>query len=47
MDLKELIYLWRDFPFYNDKGQVSPLGKTVLTVLTRDVRQSVENQGFM
>lgn len=37
---KEL-YTFGDFPFYNDKGQVSPLGKTVLTVLTSDVRQWV------
>ena len=35
------LYTFGDFPFYNDKGQVSPLGKTVLTVLTSDVRQWV------
>ncbi len=35
------LYTFADFPFYNDKGQVSPLGKTVLTVLTSDVRQWV------
>lgn len=35
-------YTFGDFPFYNDKGQVSPLGKTVLTVLTSDVRQWVK-----
>lgn len=36
------LYTFGDFPFYNDKGQVSPLGKTVLTVLTSDVRQWVK-----
>ena len=35
------LYTFGDFPFYNDKGQVSPLGKTVLTVLTSDVRKWV------
>jgi hypothetical protein len=35
------LYTFGDFPFYNDIGQVSPLGKTVLTVLTSDVRQWV------
>jgi len=37
----EELYTFGDFPFYNDKGQVSPLGKTILTILTRDVRQWV------
>ncbi|MCZ2259905.1 DUF3888 domain-containing protein [Sporosarcina sp. G11-34] len=38
---KEL-YTFGDFPFYNDKGQISPLGKTVLNVLTSDVRKWVK-----
>jgi len=36
------LYTFGDFPFYDDKGQASPLGKTVLTVLTSDVRQWVK-----
>ncbi|MFC3886474.1 DUF3888 domain-containing protein [Bacillus songklensis] len=31
------IYFFREFPFYNDKGQVSPLGKAVLSVLQGDI----------
>jgi hypothetical protein len=31
------IYFFHEFPFYNDKGQVSPLGKTVLSVLQGDI----------
>lgn len=30
-------YFFREFPFYNDKGQVSPLGKAVLSVLQGDI----------
>ncbi|MEH6991723.1 hypothetical protein V7075_03325 [Neobacillus drentensis] len=41
VDLKGLeakeIYFFREFPFYDDKGQVTPLGKTVLSVLQSDV----------
>ena len=35
------LYTFGDFPFYNDEGQISPLGKTVLSVLTSDVREWV------
>ncbi|EEL68985.1 DUF3888 domain-containing protein [Bacillus mycoides] len=31
------IYFFHEFPFYNDKGQVSSLGKTVLSVLQGDI----------
>ena len=31
------IYFFREFPFYNDKGQVSLLGKAVLSVLQGDI----------
>ncbi|PHG07522.1 hypothetical protein COI66_17470 [Bacillus toyonensis] len=39
IDLKGVkdIYFFREFPFYNDKGQVSPLGKEVLSVLQGDI----------
>ncbi|MFK4468666.1 hypothetical protein [Bacillus sp. RC252] len=39
IDLKGVkdIYFFREFPFYNDKGQVSPLGKVVLSVLQGDI----------
>ncbi|WP_256218393.1 hypothetical protein [Bacillus sp. MUM 116] len=39
VDLKGVknIYFFRHFPFYNDKGQVSPLGKAVLSVLQGDI----------
>lgn len=31
------IYFFREFPFYNDKGQVSSLGKAVLSILQDDI----------
>ncbi|MFI8709068.1 hypothetical protein ACIGHG_18745 [Bacillus sp. NPDC077411] len=31
------IYFFREFPFYNDKEQVSSLGKAVLSVLQDDI----------
>ncbi|MET3698101.1 uncharacterized protein DUF3888 [Bacillus oleivorans] len=31
------IYFFREFPFYNDKGDITPLGKAFLSVLTSDV----------
>lgn len=31
------IYFFREFPFYNDKGQVSLLGRAVLSVLQGDI----------
>ena len=31
------IYFFREFPFYDDKGDITPLGKAFLTVLTSDV----------
>ncbi|PFZ93907.1 DUF3888 domain-containing protein [Bacillus wiedmannii] len=39
IDLKGMkdIYFFREFPFYTDKGQVSPLGKAVLSVLQGDI----------
>ncbi|MDM5235113.1 DUF3888 domain-containing protein [Bacillus cereus] len=39
IDLKGVkdIYFFREFPFYKDKGQVSPLGKAVLSVLQGDI----------
>lgn len=39
VDLKGIkdIYFFREFPFYNDKGQISPLGKAVLSVLQGDI----------
>lgn len=40
VDLKgdtKAAYFFREFPFYNDKGQVSPLGKAVLSVLQGDI----------
>lgn len=39
VDLKDTkdAYFFREFPFYNDKGQVSPLGKAVLSVLQGDI----------
>ncbi|MBS4190388.1 DUF3888 domain-containing protein [Bacillus sp. FJAT-49705] len=41
VDLKGLevkdIYFFREFPFYDDKGQVTPLGRTVLSVLQGDI----------
>ncbi|PGZ08406.1 hypothetical protein COE30_12975 [Bacillus cereus] len=39
VDLKGVkdIYFFREFPFYNDKGQISPLGKAVLSVLQGDI----------
>ncbi|USK32145.1 DUF3888 domain-containing protein [Bacillus sp. F19] len=39
VDLKGIkdIYFFREFPFYNEKEQISPLGKEVLLVLQRDI----------
>ncbi|WP_236830365.1 hypothetical protein [Bacillus thuringiensis] len=39
IDLKGMkdIYFFRESPFYTDKGQVSPLGKAVLSVLQGDI----------
>lgn len=31
------IYFFREFPSYTDKGQVSPFGKAVLSVLQSDI----------
>lgn len=36
------IYFFSQFPFYNKKGQVSPLGMTVLSVLQDDIRTWVK-----
>lgn len=49
VDLKGVkdIYFFREFPFYNDKGQVSPLGKAVLSVLQGDIWTWVRDQGFI
>lgn len=39
VDLKGVkdIYFFREFPFYNDKGQISSLGRAVLSVLQGDI----------
>ncbi|MEK4593272.1 MULTISPECIES: hypothetical protein [unclassified Bacillus (in: firmicutes)] len=39
IDLKGMkdIYFFREFPSYTDKGQVSPFGKAVLSVLQSDI----------
>ncbi len=39
VDLKGLkeVYFFREFPYYDEKGQITPLGKAFLTVLTSEV----------
>jgi len=39
VDLKGVkdIYFFREFPFYDEKGNITPLGKAFLSVLTSDV----------
>jgi len=39
VDLKGVkdIYFFREFPYYDEKGDITPLGKAFLSVLTSDV----------
>ena len=33
----KMVHFFRTFPFFDEKGEITPLGKTFLTVLTSDV----------